>query len=159
MSGTPGKLDSFAKAKTIVFRMLNIRPRSEQEIRERLRQKHLSDSDVNRTVHYFTELDLINDRQFARQWISSRLRKPFGPRRIRIELNRKGISGHIVDTELAQILPDYPEEDSIKALINARADRYPDTDPQKRKRRLVEYLQRRGFSLAAIMKALNEYDS
>ncbi|MBZ0165736.1 MAG: RecX family transcriptional regulator [Candidatus Omnitrophica bacterium] len=139
--------------------MLNIRPRSEQEIRERLRQKHLSDSDVNRTVQYFKELDLINDRQFARQWICSRLRKPFGPKRIRMELRRKGIAEHIVDAELEHLLPDYPEEDSVRTLINARAERNPDTDPQKRKRRLMEYLQRRGFGLAVIIKALNDYDS
>lgn len=139
--------------------MLNIRPRSEQEIRDRLRQKNLSVSDVDRTVQYFKQLELLDDREFARQWISSRLRKPFGPQRIRLELRRKGVSEEIVDEELPDQMQAHPEEAAITELISGRIHLYEGIDPVKRKRRLVAFLQRRGFSLGAIMKAMNDYDS
>ncbi len=159
MSAETEQHDSLIRARTIVFRMLNIRPRSEQEIRDRLRQKNLSDSDVNRTVQYFKQLELIDDREFARQWISSRLRKPLGPHRIRMELLRKGIAEDIVDAELPAQLTAFPELDAVRDLIRGREHRYRGVDPAKRKRRLIEFLQRRGFGLSTIIKAMNNHDS
>lgn len=159
MSAKTEQLDPLVRAKTIVFRMLNIRPRSEQEIRDRLRQKNLSAGDVDRTVQYFKELELVNDREFARQWISSRLRKPLGPHRIRLELRRKGIAEELIETELPAQLSTCPEIDTIKELINRREHRYENLEPVKRRRRLMDFLQRRGFSLPQIIKAMNDHDS
>lgn len=159
MSAKTEQQDPLVRAKTIVFRMLNFRPRSELEIRDRLRQKNLSAGDVDRTIQYFKELELVNDREFARQWISSRLRKPLGPHRIRLELRRKGIAEDIIDEELPALLSTCPEADTIIDLIQRREHRYAGIDPAKRRRRLIDFLQRRGFSLPLIMKAMHHDDS
>jgi len=85
--------------------------RSEQEIYNKLKQKRFSHDHIKRTVQYFKEIGLINDRQFAQKWILSRLAKPFGKDRIRFELKEKGIDTAIIEEELGQALHDYPEFD------------------------------------------------
>lgn len=159
MSAETEKQDTLTRGRTIVYRMLNIRLRSEHEIRDRLRQKNLSDGNIDRTIEYFKQINLIDDQEFARQWISSRLMKPMGPYRIRMELVRKGVKETIIKSELDKLLVNFPVLDTLSELIENRMRRYADVDPVKGRRRTIEFLQRRGFNIAKIMKAMERYDS
>ena len=84
------------KAKSYVYRLLNIRLRSEQEVEAKLKLRSFSASVIGDTIDYFRDIQLIDDRQFARKWIESRLNRLFGANRIRYELQKKGISKNIL---------------------------------------------------------------
>ena len=142
------------QAKTIAFRLLKIRSRSENEIRERLKQKHISSATIDHTVVVLKNTRLIDDQQFTKDWIQARLNRPFGLRRIHVELIKKGINKEIIKEEFAQIKTYYQESEIVETLAKRRAARYANIDRQKRKKRVFDYLARRGFSLDAIQKAI-----
>lgn len=146
--------ESFRRARDAVLRLLKFRARSEQELRGRLGAKNFPLSVIERTIRHFKEADLINDGRFARQWASSRLKKPFGIGRIRLELKKKGIDGATIREVLDETARHYDEPAAAAALARRRAGQYRDIGPEKIKRRVYGYLRRRGFSAAAVIKAI-----
>jgi regulatory protein len=148
--------EDFNKAKSIVYRLLNIRLRSEHELRAKLVSKKLPPSIVEQAIRYFQELDLVNDRQFARQWIASRLKKPFGFNRIRLELAEKGIHAAVIQEALDDASKDYDEWTTAAQLVQHRARKYKNIDPDKARQRLYGYLQRRGFKASTIVKVIRD---
>jgi len=140
----------------MVFRLLKFRIRSEKEIRNKLKAKRLADNIIDETVSYFKELDLIDDRRFAKEWISSRLLKPFGIKRIRHELEAKGIECDTLEEELKKAFQDNREEDIVFQLAKNQAGKYKGIEPLKAKQRIFGYLSRRGFNTDAIYKAIKQ---
>ena len=151
--GSP--MDEFSKAKRAAFESLKIRNRSEKEIREKLYRKKFDPDTIEQTVQYLKSVDLINDRQFARDWIRTRLAKPFGLRRIFFELkSMKGIPEEILKEEIACVQNNSSEESTIEALAKKCLRKYKNLEAAKRSRRLYEYLARRGFNIDIITKVI-----
>ena len=147
--------ESLSKARTAVFRLLKIRIRSEKEIAEKLKTKKFDNTIIKETIRYFKDIELIDDRVFAKAWIRSRLNKPFGLGKIKNELKAKGIAEDILQEELETIkADDYQEAEIVLKAAQRRATIYRNVDPLKLKQRLFGYLARRGFSSESIYKAL-----
>lgn len=144
------------RAKTIAFRLLKIRGRSEDELRGRLRLKKIPGDTVEKTIEYLRNTKLVDDRRFAKDWIDARLNRPFGLRRISLELQKKGIDPEIIKDELARVKINYKESDIVETLARRRSARYTHIDGEKRRKRVFDYLARRGFSLDAIQKAIQK---
>lgn len=143
-------------ARKIVFRLLKVRHRSCQEIIVKLQHKMIPDHIIKDTIKYFKGLELIDDRQFARSWISSRLKKPYGSNRIRCELKNKGIDPETIEREVRGLTEtrDYSEIEILENLARKRAIKYKGLDLEKRKARLYGYLLRRGFNTHNIVKVI-----
>ncbi len=157
MTASEGKQDEIRKARALGYRLFKIRPRSSKELQDRLKQKSFSEPVVAETIEYFTQLGLIDDRQFTKAWIASRLNKPFGFRRIKEELKIKGIDPEIVKEAIAEIADNgYPEDEIVRKLAQKRAKKYPPAAKQLIQQRVYGYLVRRGFSTSAVMKAIKE---
>ncbi len=144
------------KAKETVYRLLKYRPRSEEEIRRKLKLKKFTDDVVEQTVEYFKKYQFIDDRLFARSWVKSRLHKPLGLTRIRFELRTKGVAEDIIKEELDNFFDPETEFESVLSLARRRMTKYKNVEPLKRKRRLFEYLARRGFNSETIQKVLRK---
>ncbi len=147
-------MDEFKRAKTLAFQFLKIRNRSEKEILAQLSKKKISSQTLDQTIQYLKNLRLINDRQFARDWIAMRLQKPLGRRRIFFELKQKGISDEILEEEITAVPRQESEEQIVETLARRRLERYKSLDESKRKRRVFEYLARRGFEIDTITKVV-----
>ena len=145
---------SIDKAKASVFRLLKIRLRSEKEIRDKLAVKAFDNDVIEDVVQYFKDIELIDDSVFTEQWISSRLKKPFGARRIRSELLAKGIDRELLQEGLDRATEDYEEFSVVNELAQRRAAKYAHLPEEKIKQRTYAYLVRRGFSAAVIQKAI-----
>jgi regulatory protein len=144
------------RARNAVNRLLKIRMRSELEIRGKLLQKGFSERVVDEVVQFFTKAKLINDRQFARMWINSRLIRPFGLSRIRFELHSKGIDKDIIESELSEIASGFDEDSVVCDLAKRRAAKFKNIKKDKLKQRVYGYLLRRGFSPSAVIKAIKK---
>lgn len=151
--------DEFKRAKTLAFQFLKIRNRSEQETRIQLSKKKISSQIIDRTIQYLKNLELINDRQFARDWIHMRLQKPFGLRRIFFELKQKGISDEILEEESKVVPRAESEERIVETLARKRLERYKNLDETKQKRRVFEYLVRRGFDVDMVTKVVERFNT
>ena len=133
-----------------------MRPRSIEELKEKLRNKKFSDDEIEETVEYLVETKLLDDRAFTKSWIAYRLSRPFGFRRIYSELSSKGVAKEIIEEAIAQAKGEYAETDVILEVARRRWERLSGIDPQKKKKRLCDFLLRRGFPMDAVMKVLKK---
>ena len=144
------------QAMRAAMRLIDARPRSAAELRQRLRRKEFPPEVAEQAVARLSELGLVDDAAFSRMLIESRQSfRLRGQIAIRDELRRKGVSRDVVDSALAEA--DDPEAEQERAMAVARnaLRRYADApDRLSFQRRLGGLLQRRGFSLNLIRPIL-----
>jgi regulatory protein len=150
-----------SKLKERAIRLLSIRPRSEKELKEKLRQKGAGVKLVEGVLSELREKELINDEKFAYSWVESRmLNKPMGKFLLKRELKGKGVRAEIIERVIAE---NYQQEDELELatkLLQRKARRFKDTDDLKTKKRMTDFLLRRGFSYEVVrqaVKGLEEY--
>ncbi len=135
--------------------MLAVRARSKKEIEEKLRIAHFDPEVISLVIYKLEKENLLNDAEFSKQWVQSRMKK-YGPARISRELQMKGLDR---DTA-ASALDICREEDQLSSAValaekKLRAsDR--ETDQRILFRRVVEMLIRRGFSWETAKKAFEK---
>ncbi|GAB4127001.1 MAG: RecX family transcriptional regulator [Roseiflexaceae bacterium] len=140
------------RAYQAALRILESRPRSAHEIRDRLQRKGFEPDLIDYALERLTDLGLINDAVFARYWIENRqLARPRGPAALRDELRRKGIDRDLISETLQdeELIGD-PDQ---QALVLARSvvRKYANAaDYAAFSRRLGGFLQRRGFHQGTI---------
>ena len=148
----------FQKAKAYAFLLLKFRLRSEKEIVERLKKKKFAPEVIDQTVSFLKSKSFIDDGLFAKAWVDSRLKKPFGLNRVVRELRIKGITEEIIQGQVNCFKEDYPEKEIVFALAKERSKRFKGVEPQKARQRLYGYLLRRGFSVDTVIDAIDKLD-
>jgi regulatory protein len=126
---------------------LSYRLRSEAELRQRLQRRGFDGDNVEAALAKLREQGLVNDLAFAQFWKDNR--QSFSPRSqwlTKLELRQKGVAGDIID----QVVADVDDEDSAYRAALSRARSLPRSDYQSFRRRLGEYLRRRGFGYRVI---------
>jgi regulatory protein len=128
-------------------RLLGYRPRSEAEIRQRLQRRGFDSGGIERTIAHLKEKGLVDDTAFARFWTENReLFRPRSQRLTRLELQRKGLPGEIIEQAVSEV----SDSDSAYRAALSQARRLSGADDQGFRRRLGEYLRRRGFGYEVI---------
>ncbi len=140
--------------KAAALRFLKIRPRSIFELKEKLEAKGFSDDEIAATIHDLIVSGLLDDRAFTKSWINYRLARPFGFRRIIQELKAKGIDQEIIDQAITEVDDKYNSQEVALELVQRRWQRLPALDPQKKKKRVMDFLLRRGFEIDTVLKVL-----
>lgn len=134
--------DAVERAVGYGMNLLAYRPRSEAEIRRRLRKKDYETDAIDEALERLRRADLVDDRAFARYWVDNRFRfKPRGRAILRKELWQKGINDRIIE----ETLEDYDEENAIDRAAEAGIRRLRRYDSTAFRRKLNSYLRRRGF--------------
>lgn len=104
----------------------------------------------------FEEAQLINDAEFARAFVVSKL--AMGGKSamaLRRELRQKGVADELIKEALSEL--DQDQEQLIaNKLAAARYQRLLKLEPDVRYRRLSGFLMRRGFSSAITTRAIRE---
>ena len=144
------------KARNYAFLLLKFRLRSEKELYQRLKRKKFEEGVIRETLSFLKDKAFIDDRLFTKAWIESRIKRPLGLRRIRKELNLKGIPREIIDSEIIATKENYREEDVVDRIALQKFGQLKGIAPDKAKRRLYAYLLRRGFSPEIVMDAVNQ---
>lgn len=143
--------------KAAALRFLKIRPRSIGELKEKLRLKGFSKDEIEITVLDLTASGLLDDRAFTKSWINYRLARPFGFRRIIGELKDKGIDPQTIEQAIAEVKGSVNVEDVVMDLAQRRWQRLPAAlDPAKKKKRVLDFLLRRGFDADAVLRVLKK---
>jgi regulatory protein len=99
------------------------------------------------------ELGLVDDMEFAQFWQDNR--QAFSPRSsslTRLELRRKGVAEEVISQV---VTPASDGEGAYRAALG-KARRLPVSDYQSFRRRLGEYLRRRGFSYGVINNTVQQ---
>jgi len=141
------KSDHFHRCLNVATYYLGYRPRSEFEVRERLQRRGFDDNTIGVVIAKLKEQGLIDDMDFARFWKENR--DSFSPRSqwlTKLELRRKGVANDIID----QVVGTIDDGDSAYRAALSKARRLSRADYQDFRRRLGEYLKRRGFGYGVI---------
>ena len=139
--------DHFQRCLNAATHYLSYRPRSESEIREKLRRRGFDSDSIEVVLAKLKKQGLVDDVSFAQFWRDNR--ESFSPRSqwlTRRELNQKGVAGEIVD----KMVNDIDDEKNAYRAALSRSSRLSVSDYQVFRRRLGEYLKRRGFNYQLI---------
>ncbi len=143
------------KAMESALRLISYRDRSEAEIRRRLSGNDFAEDVVDEVVVRLTNMGLLNDETFSRNWVKSRTAaKPMGRRRLAWELQSKGVSADTVEQALDG-LDEQTEEELALDLARNRAAKSDVRDPKFRDK-TASFLMRRGFNWNTIARVLDE---
>ena len=148
--------DVVKKAKGYALRLLKLRPRSSAELARKMADKGFDALLARQVIDDLTRLGFLDDEAFARAWLQYRLNKPMGFRRIAQELVEKGISKDAIRAHWDVVKESYDELEVVRMLAQKRARQYNNVDPLKRRKRVMDYLARRGFQLDIIMKVIRD---
>lgn len=141
----------FAMEKAVA--LLAMRPRTQQEIADALRQNAYPARTIARVMARLDEAGYINDTNFAEQWAASRTGKGMGARRIRMELRRKGVDGDAIDEALSSIDEDEMLSGALKAARKAASGK--DISDPKDRQKVLAALARRGYGYSEAKQALD----
>jgi regulatory protein len=145
---SPEQVDSLRQADVshqahqAALRLLAYRPRSEAEIRQRLARRGLPPQVVQETIARLREQGLLSDAAFARFWVEVRDQSsPRGRRLLWQELSVKGVEREIARQAIAPVA----EEDAALRAAQKKARHLQGQDYSVFRRRLGDFLLRRGF--------------
>lgn len=145
-------------AREAALRILERRRHTRSDLARKLREKHFAAPTIEGVLDRLAAVGLVDDVEFARAFLSSRLgRRPTGLRRLRDQLRVHGVGEETANAALALIgeregVPD--EVDAARRLVAQSARRYAALEPRVRQQRLYALLARRGFAADVIRRAL-----
>ncbi len=134
---------------------------SKREIEQKLLRAGYRPSTVEMVLYKLERERLLDDADFARQWVESRTNRKLGRSRIAQELRRKGVSQEEAEEALAAIGDEDQLAGAIALAEKAAARIKPDEDMRKAANRVAGMLARRGYSWDIAREAIRKtvYDA
>ena len=152
--------DQYVRAKQRALDYLAHKPRTEEEVRRKLRRNDVPNPVVEDVVARLYELDYLDDESYAHDYVRNRFAsKKYGPVRIRRELVERGIDRHTAEAAVDDLFA----EKNVQAVAREHAEKRwarlsDEEDVRRRKQKLYRYLRRRGFRSATITPLLDELE-
>jgi regulatory protein len=149
-------------AKEIAYRFLSYKPRTLKEVSDKLKAKGFQSDLVSKVVEELKNYGFINDLEYARNFVLNRSRsKTLGELALRRELLSKGISSEIVDEVLSERENLIDEFEIALDLAQGKLKQIKSLKKRKKgrdeyKRRIYEFLLRRGFKFETINRVMRE---
>ena len=149
--------EELQKARNYLKRLLKYRPRTEQEVWERMEEKGYSPDVIEETVEWGLEGDLLDDRLFAEYFVEDRLEnKPKGRSVLYKELLEHGLDSDLANEVLDEKISTADEQERCRKLAEKRLGSYRGDDVKAKYRKTLGFLQRRGFSKGMAGSILKE---
>jgi len=135
------------QARALCLRLLTTRSRTRAELSGQLARRGYPDDLRDRVLDRLAAVGLVDDTDFAEQWVRSRRANAEKSKRaLAAELHTKGVDNDVITAVLDGIKP-AAERDRAEQLVRARLRRETlDDDGARVSRRLVAMLARRGYS-------------
>ncbi len=148
------------EVRDIAVRYLSRREYAIQELRHKLLQSGAGAEITDKVVSNLADENLVSDRRFTEMYVRMRIRRLFGPLKIRGELRSRGIADHLI----AEVMPDGQDTwfDSASQWAGKRCTGEPDYAARTK---IYRSLMNRGFTheqanvaLARILHSLKSID-
>ncbi len=132
------------------------RARSRREVEQKLLQAGYRPCTVEMVLYKLERENILDDADFARQWVEARSARKLGRSRIAQELRRKGVSADEAEEALSAI----DDEDQLAGALalaeKAAARIKPGEDRRKSAARISAMLARRGYSWDVTKEAVSQ---
>ncbi len=147
--------DPYAVAREIALRQLTVRARTRVELARVLARKNVPEDVADRVLDRLTEVGLIDDAVFARDWLAAGGRRQKSRRVLLGELAEKGVDSDVID-EAAGELEAERDYDVARGFAARKATAMAGLEPAVRYRRLAGALARRGFPASVVAQVTRE---
>jgi regulatory protein len=129
------------------LRCLELRSYARGDLGRRLQRKGHQRAAVEIALQRAAALGLLDDEVYARNYVQTRAARGRGPSRLTRDLLAMGVQRALIDRALAAEWPEGSDRSSMPlALATKRAAQLGALPRQTRRRRVLAYLARRGFS-------------
>ncbi len=137
------------------IRFISFRPRSEKEIKDYLYKKNPKNSQLCGVVLIeLKSLGLVGDKEFVSWWLEQRASfRPRGERLLVLELLQKGIDKELIDEMVKGNIDELP---LARKALKKKSKSLQDLSPLKERKKMNDFLLRRGFSYEVIKRVLDE---
>ena len=152
-------LEERKRAREKALRLLAVRARSRKELGDRLKQAKFGQSAVEWALAELERLGLIDDGVFARAFGQTRaIVRPSGAYLLRLELRQKGLCDEDVEKGVAAAFAEKNERDQAFELAGKRKRTLAALSEEKARKRLNDFLLRRGFSWDLVTEIMEAWD-
>jgi regulatory protein len=148
--------DTLEKAKVRALGLISYRPRSVQEVRQRLSRAGVDDAAIAGVITDLQSAGLLDDTAFSNSWVESRLdTSPRSKKMIAWELRRKGVNEATIHTSLQSV----NDDSAAYQLALKRLPRLVKlATARERRQKLTEHLARHGFSYDIIRDVMSKLE-
>lgn len=130
--------------------------RCHKEVEQKMREYHLIPEAKEMILLSLLQDNFLNEERFAKSFARGKFRiKHWGKQRIVRELKFRDISAYNIKTALKEI----EEEEYIATIYRITENRNEvinESNPYKRKKKLIDFLLRKGYETELIYKTVND---
>jgi regulatory protein len=158
--GSPADLtpeaDPESVARAIALRQLTLAPRTRAQLADAMRRRGVPDDVAQAVLDRFEDVRLVDDGEFARQWVQTRhTGRGLARRALTHELRERGVADQTL-REAVDVIGDEQELQAARALVRRRLPGMTGDDPARRTRRLASMLARKGYPAGIAFRAIRE---
>ena len=136
-------------AKMRAVRIVSATGVTQRDLEQRLVHKGEDPEQAKEAVRWMAELDLLDDREVARNVVQKCINRGYGPARAKQMLYEKKVPRQYWE----EVLADYPDmEESIADFLRSKLGADPD---EKDKKRAIDAALRRGHSYGSVRRAMS----
>ena len=146
------------RARAVALNYVGYQARTVEEVRRKLREKGYGVDISDDVIQRLTDYVYLDDEAYARAYVESRFSgSGHGPRRLSADLIKRGVDRAIVD----RVISDAFEDDELReAALRQGRKRWValerETDLRKRKKKVMDFLVRRGFDYGMAREVVGE---
>ena len=130
--------------------------RCHQEVSRKLESMYMIPEAIDIITVHLIDHNFLNEERFAKAFVSGKFKiKHWGRRRLTFELKRKNIGKYNINQALKSI----PEDEYLEVfnnLIEKKMNSIKETNPFKKKKKLIDYLLYRGWESHLVYEKANE---
>jgi regulatory protein len=128
--------------------------RTRAQLQQAMARKAIPEDVATAVLDRFEEVDLVDDKEFARQWVQSRhVGRGLARRALAYELRQRGVAEETLKSAVDQLSSD-DELTAARELVRRKVLSTRNDDPQRRVRRLAGMLARKGYGGSVAMSAI-----
>ena len=132
------------------------RMRTVREVEDRLDELQYGEGDILITVERLKELNLLNDEEYAREFVRSRLAtKPVSRQKLYMDLRAHRVPEELIEAAL-DALPSGTESDNALEVARKFWRQMSALEEPVRRERVLRRLMGRGFSTEASLAAIRQ---
>lgn len=134
--------------------LLSRREHTRLELSRKLKAKKFSSGEIDELLSLLKSEGLQSDARYTENYVYSRRKRGFGPMKIKLELQERGISTNLINAHVdagSQAWLDTARREYVKKFGDQT------TESLREKTKRVRFLQSRGFTSDIIQKILETY--
>ncbi|NJB71196.1 regulatory protein [Saonia flava] len=150
------KTYTLSEATKKIERFCAYQERCHKEVVDKLKEMKMIPEAVDHILSHLIHENYLNEERFARSYARGKFKiKKWGKNRIILELKKRGITKYNINNALQEIDQDVYLE-TLEALAIKRVQELRERNPQKRKKKLADYLLYRGWESHLVYEKVKE---